>query len=101
MGSIADIYADLETDVSEDEFREAVEQKVEQMGGLADEETAAMLIAHEISDGEVNSVADVEPGMDEVKFLAKVTTIGDLRTFERDGEDEDGHVINVEAADET
>ncbi|SEN53606.1 replication factor A1 [Halorientalis persicus] len=102
MGAIADIYADLETDeVSEEEFREAVEQKIEQMGGLADEETAAMLIAHELKDGEVNGIADIEPGMDEVKFIAKVMAVGDLRTFERDGEDEDGRVINVEVADET
>jgi replication factor A1 len=39
--------------------------------------------------------------MDEVKFLAKVVSIGELRTFERDGEDEDGRVVNVDAADET
>jgi len=101
MGAIEDVYADLEADVSEETFREAVEEKVEQMGGLADEETAAMLIAHELSENEVNAIADIETGMDEVKFLAKVTSIGELRTFERDGEDEDGHVINVEAADET
>ena len=101
MGSIADIYADLETDVSEEEFREAVEEKVEQMGGLADEETAALLLAHELNEGEVETIADIEPGMDEVKFIAKVMAIGDLKTFERDGEDEDGRVINVEAADET
>ncbi|WP_247006102.1 single-stranded DNA binding protein [Halorientalis litorea] len=101
MGAIEDVYADLDTDVSEEEFREAVEQKVEQMGGLADDETAAMLIAHELKDGEVNGIADIEPGMDEVKFIARVTKVGDLRTFERDGEDEDGRVLNVEAADET
>jgi replication factor A1 len=101
MGEIADIYADLETDVSEEEFREAVEEKVEQMGGLADEETAAMLLAHELNEGEVETIADIEAGMDEVKFLAKVMAIGDLKTFEREGEDEDGRVINVEAADET
>jgi replication factor A1 len=101
MGAIEDIYADLDTDVSEEEFREAVEAKIDQMGGLADEETAAMLIAHELRDGEVNGIADVEPGMDEVKFLAKVVRIGEVRTFERDGEDEDGRVVNVEAADET
>ena len=101
MGEIEEIYADLETDVSEEEFREAVEQKVEQMGGLADEETAAMLIAHELDEGEVDTVADIEPGMEEVKFLAKVVSIGELRTFERDGEDEEGRVVNVEAADET
>jgi len=102
MGAIEDIYADLDAgDVSEEEFREAVEQKIEQMGGLADEETAAMLIAPELKDGEVNAIADIEPGMDEVKFLAKVVRVGDLRTFERDGDDEDGHVVNVEVADET
>jgi replication factor A1 len=100
MGAIEDIYADLEVDVPEEEFREAVEQKVEQMGGLADEETAAMLIAHELDDHEVGTVADIEPGMDEVKFLAKVLSVGEVRTFERD-EGEDGRVINVEAADET
>jgi replication factor A1 len=106
MGAIGDIYADLETDeVSEAEFREAVEEKVEQMGGLADEETAAMLLAHELNENEVNAVADIEPGMNEVKFLAKVMAVGDLRTFEREGDDEEepdeGRVINVEAADET
>ena len=101
MGDIEEIYADLETDVSEEEFREAVQEKVEQMGGLADEETAAMLIAHELNEGEVDTIADIEPGMDEVKFLAKVVSVGELRTFERDGEDEDGRVVNVEAADET
>lgn len=104
MGAIEDVYADLDADVSLEEFREAVEEKVEQMGGLADEETAAMLIAHEMDDegGEVESVADVEPGMEEVKFVAKVVSVGDVRTFERDDDErEDGRVLNVEVADET
>ncbi|MFC4406298.1 single-stranded DNA binding protein [Haloarchaeobius iranensis] len=102
MGAIEDVYEDLEADVSFEEFEEAVEAKVEQMGGLADEETAAMLIAHELRDEEVNGIADVAPGMDEVKFLAKVTAVGDVRTFERDGDDaEDGRVVNVDVADET
>ncbi len=102
MGAIEEIYADLDAeDVSEEEFREAVEAKVEQMGGLADEETAAMLVAHEIGDDEVASVSDIETGMAEVNFRAKVLSVGELRTFEREGEDDDGRVINVEAADET
>ncbi|WP_232700532.1 single-stranded DNA binding protein [Halobacterium wangiae] len=102
MGDTEDIYEDLDTDVSLEEFREAVESKVEQMGGLADEETAAMLIAHELDDGEVNGIADIEVEMDEVKFLAKVTSVGDVRTFERDDEDNpEGRVVNVEVADET
>ncbi|NHN48294.1 single-stranded DNA binding protein [Halostella sp. JP-L12] len=102
MGEIEDIYADLDADVSLEEFREAVEEKVDQMGGLADEETAAMLIAHELDESEVDGVADVEPGMEDVEFTAKVVGVGDVRTFERDGEDEeDGRVVNVELADET
>ncbi|GAA0652203.1 single-stranded DNA binding protein [Salarchaeum japonicum] len=101
MGAIEETYEDLDTDVSLEEFREAVEAKVEQMGGLADEETAAMLLAHELDEGEVNGIADIEPEMEEVKFLAKVTSVGELRTFERDEEDEDGRVLNVDVADES
>ncbi len=70
-------------------------------GGLADEETAAMLIAHELSDDEVEGVADIEPGMEEAAFAAKVLRIGDLRTFERDDEDQEGRVVNLDVADET
>ncbi|MFD1685416.1 single-stranded DNA binding protein [Halobellus litoreus] len=101
MGAIEDVYEDLDTDVDFEEFEAAVEDKVEQMGGLADEETAAMLIAHELRDEEVEGVADVAPGMDDVKFLAKVMSVGDIRTFDRDGEDEDGKVVNVDVADES
>ncbi|PSP76126.1 replication factor A [Halobacteriales archaeon QS_3_64_16] len=101
MGVIEDTYADLDTDVSEEEFSEAVESKIEQMGGLADEETAAMLIAHELDEGEVEGIADIEPGMEEVKFLGKVQRVGEVRTFDRDGEDSEGQVLNVEVADET
>ncbi|ELZ87638.1 replication factor A [Haloferax elongans ATCC BAA-1513] len=101
MGVIEDVYDDLDTDVEFEKFEAAVNDKVEQMGGLADEETAAMLIAHELRDEEVNGIADIEPGMEDVKFLAKVVSVGDVRTFERDGEDEDGKVLNIEVADET
>jgi|AntRauMinimDraft_4_1070384.scaffolds.fasta_scaffold00172_6 replication factor A1 len=99
MGVIEDVYDDLDTDVEFEKFEAAVEDKVEQMGGLADEETAAMLIAHELRDEEADTIADIEPGMNDVKFLGKVTAIGEIRTFERDGEDAEGRVCNVDVAD--
>ena len=101
MGVIEDIYEDLDADVSLEEFREAVEAKVEQMGGLADEETAAQLIVHDLQDGEVETIADIEAGMEEVRFVGKIVSVGELRTFERDGDDEGGRVLNLELADET
>jgi replication factor A1 len=101
MGAIEDAFEDLEAEISLEEFREAVEEKVTQMGGLADEETAAMLVAHELTDEEVNGIADIEPGQEEVKFLGKIVSIGEVRAFERDDEDEEGRVVNVEVADET
>jgi replication factor A1 len=103
MGAIEDVYEDLEAEVPFEDFEAAVQEKVEQMGGLADEETAAMLVAHELDDagGEIEGIADIEAGMDEVKFLAKVVSVGELRSFERDEGDEDGKVINVEVADES
>ena len=99
MGVIEDVYEDLDTDVEFEEFEAAVEDKVEQMGGLADDETAAMLIAHELRDEEVETIADIEPGMNDVKFLGKVTSIGEVRTFERDDEDAEGRVCNIDVAD--
>jgi len=114
MGAIEEVYEDLDDDVPEEEFREAVEAKAEQMGGLADDETAAMLVAHELGDKAVTGVADVEAGMDDVGFLAQVCSVGELREFERDtdqqttveegaAEDEEstGTVLNADVADET
>jgi ssDNA-binding replication factor A large subunit len=101
MGTIEDIYADLDAEgVTEEEFRAAVEAKVEEMDGLVDEKSAAMLIAHEVGESEVNGIADIKPGMEEAKFVGKVLHVGDLRTFERE-EGEDGRVLNIEVADET
>ena len=104
MGVIEDVYEDLDTDVEFEEFEAAVEDKVEQMGGLADEETAAMLIAHELKDEEADTISDIEPGMNEVKFMGKVTSIGEIRTFERDDADDEeaeGRVCNVDVTDES
>jgi replication factor A1 len=100
MGAIEEVYEELDADVSEEEFREAVEAKVEQMGGLADDETAAMLVAHELDDADVEGIADVEPGMEDVVFTGKVTDVGELREFKRDDGSE-GRVLNAELADET
>ncbi|MFB6254861.1 MAG: single-stranded DNA binding protein [Halobacteriaceae archaeon] len=101
MGVIEEVYEEIDADITEDEFRQAVEEKVEEMGGLADTETAAMLIQHELQNGEIQEVAEIETEMDEVKFIGKLTAIAELREFDRDDEDEPGYVLNATVADET
>jgi len=103
---VAAVYADIEDpEPGIEEFRAAVHEKVSEMGGLADEETAAMLLAHDLEDdegGDIDGIADIDADMEEVTFLGKVTSVGDVRTFERDEEDrEEGRVLNADVADET
>lgn len=100
MGDIEDVYDDLEADISLSAFRERVANKVEDMGGLADEETAAMLVAHELDGDRPIDIADVEPEMDAVTVLGVVRHVGEVRTFERDDGDT-GAVLNLEVADES
>lgn len=98
---IAVVYGRIDAEeVSEDEFRDAVEAKVEQMGGLCDAATAAKLVAHELGEQRVHDVGDITPEFEKVQFVAKVVDVGERREFERD-DGEDGLVANVEVADAT
>ncbi len=104
MGVIEEIYDDLDADISLEDYREAVDERVEKMAGLADEETAAMLVAHELDDdgGAVDGIADIDAGMEEVQFVGKIVSVGEVRSFERDdAEADEGQVLNAELADET
>lgn len=98
--SLADIYEELDLGIDEEEFRERVEDKVEQMGGLCDEPTAAKLVAHELEEDRVYDVEEITAEKDEVRFVGKVTAVGEPREFERDDGD-DGMVANVRVRDET
>ena len=100
MGSIEELYDELESELSFEDFTERVEKKIEEMGGLADEETAAMLVVHEIDGDRPIDIADVQPEMEVATILGVVRYIGDVRTFERD-DGSGGAVLNVEIADES
>lgn len=99
MGAIEDIYADLDADVTEEEFRDAVDERIEKMGDLVDDEVAANLVASELGNSDADTIADIDPETSDVTFVGKVVSIDEIRTFER--EDGDGHVLNIECADET
>lgn len=100
MGRIEELYDDLETDISLEQFRGRVADKVEETGGLMDEESAAMLVAHELDGHRPVPIEDIDPEMERVTVLGVIRHVGERRSFERD-DGAAGSVINIELADAT
>ncbi|MCK4459744.1 MAG: hypothetical protein KAU52_08495, partial [Methanosarcinales archaeon] len=65
MGETTDItaiYERLGGRVTLDDFKAKIEEKVATMGGLCDEETAALLVAQELgADSPVIRIEDIKP----------------------------------------
>lgn len=62
-------------------------EKVEQMGGLCDEKTAAMLVAHDLGLNETGSssqkIVDIKSDSGNVNLIAKVLSVFPIREFTR------------------
>lgn len=86
----------------EEGVENAVQEKINQMGGLIDEDVAEMLVEYEQNGNVQYTIGDVKAGSDEkVRFIAKVMSMGQIHEFDREGEEEKRYVLNVELADET
>jgi len=97
---IEEVFKKLEGKLTRDEFRAKVEEKVTMMNGLCDSKTAAMLVASEFGLNETIKIKDITGDNGSVVFIAKVTSIGDIREFTRDN-DTIGRVVNLTLADDT
>ncbi|WP_440953071.1 OB-fold nucleic acid binding domain-containing protein [Methanococcoides sp. FTZ1] len=104
MDEITEIYNKLGGIISEDDFRKKVEEKVEQMSGLCDTRTAAMLVAHDLgvtdTAKEIIKIKDITPEIGNVNFVAKVVSVFGVREFNRN-DGTIGRVGNLMVADET
>ena len=104
MDDISEIYEKLGGVVSKDEFIKKVSEKVEQMSGLCDEKTAAMLVAHDLgitdTGREVTKISAITADSNNVNFIAKVMSVFDVREFNRN-DGTIGKVGNITVADET
>lgn len=106
---IEDIIAKIvdETELEEEDVRDKLEEKMEEFEGLVSEEGAVHLVAKEHGvqiaeqgDGELK-VENIVPEMRKVKIKARVVDIGDINTFERDEDEEEGKVQNLVLGDGT
>jgi replication factor A1 len=76
-----------------------VQQKVEDMSGLCDEKTAALLVAHELGIDTVVQIAQIDGQTRTVAFVGKLTRVSPTREFSRDGDV--GYVANLVVSDAT
>ncbi|WP_174591746.1 OB-fold nucleic acid binding domain-containing protein [Methanocella conradii] len=102
MSDVREVYEKLNGRVSLEEFSKMVEEKMDVMGGLCDEHTAALLVAHDLGVEGVNAIKIKEITLDRknVQFLGKVVEIFEPREFSR-ADGSVGRVCNITVADET
>ena len=96
---LASIYERLTTTISKEEFAARVQRKVEDMSGLCDEKTAALLVAHELGIDTVVQIAQIDGQTRTVAFVGKLTRVSPTREFSRDGDV--GYVANLVVSDAT
>jgi replication factor A1 len=89
----------LANTISREEFVERVNQKVEDMSGLCDDKTAAMLVAHELGVDTIVQIGQIDGQTRAVAFVGKLSRISPTREFSRNGDV--GHVANLVVSDET
>jgi replication factor A1 len=97
------IYDKLEDSISREDFLSKVDEKVEQMSGLCDRKTAALLVANDLGVSETGNdvvkISDISPN-NNVKFIAKVVSVFGTKDFNKNDGTE-GKVGNLIVADET
>lgn len=107
MNEIDEIYSKISKSIAKEDFIHLVNEKVEQMGGLCDEKTAAMLVAHDLGSHDtidttssMIKISDIKIDSGNVNFIAKVISIFPIKEFIR-GDGTTGRVANILVADET
>ena len=100
MDDITAVYKELEDQLSFEEFKAMVEGKIDMMGGLCDEGTAAIMVAHDYGVSPQTKICDIKPEKMSACFVGKVTQFSDINEFVRDDETV-GRVANLTLSDET
>ncbi|MDI6640515.1 MAG: hypothetical protein QMD78_06805 [Methanocellales archaeon] len=59
MDDLLQIYERLQSRITLDEFKEKVQEKIDLMGGLCDEKTAAKLVAHDLGILETMKIGEI------------------------------------------
>jgi replication factor A1 len=98
---LAEIFRQVEGQVSPEEFETRVDEKVSLMAGLCDKRTAAMLVARDLGASEMMiKIGRIRPESGTVVFIGRVVSISDIREFIRN-DGSTGRVASLTLGDET
>ncbi|MEM2933565.1 MAG: OB-fold nucleic acid binding domain-containing protein [Methanocellales archaeon] len=97
--NLLEIYEKLEG-ISLEEFNKRVAEKIELMGGLCDEITAALLVAHDLGYDNTVKIAEITCEKRRISFSGYVRNIFEGREFNRE-DGSIGRVVNIIMQDET
>ncbi|MCJ7443970.1 MAG: OB-fold nucleic acid binding domain-containing protein [Methanotrichaceae archaeon] len=98
---LAEIFKQIENQVSPEEFEVRIEEKVSLLAGLCDRRTAAMLVARELGVSEVvTKISRIRPESGTVTFTGRIISMSDIREFVRN-DGSTGRVANLTLGDET
>ncbi|MGA9099425.1 MAG: replication protein A, partial [Methanotrichaceae archaeon] len=96
---LKEIFEQVSSQISLDEFESRVEEKISLMAGLCDRRTAAMLVARDLGATEViTKIERIRPEIGMVVFTGKVLSISDIREFSR-SDGSTGRVANLTLGD--
>ncbi len=98
---LLEVYGKLDG-ISLEDFKKLVGEKIDLMGGLCDETTAALLVAHDLGYDNAVKIGEIsgESEKKRVTFSGAVRNIFEGREFSRE-DGSVGRVVNIIVADET
>jgi len=98
------IAEDSDKDISKKEFKELINEKILELGGLCDEKAAAKLVAKDFGIDPEEEMIKIEEihkkSPDRASFIGKITDIQNVKSFNRD-DGSVGRVANIILGDET
>jgi|Deesub1362B_J571_1020462.scaffolds.fasta_scaffold00127_28 replication factor A1 len=95
-----DLYQKVSSQISFEEFKRRVREKIEYTGGLCDERTAAMMVIYDLLYNSVTPVEAISEKSGRVCTIGRVVQTGEVRNFSRENGGE-GRVVRIVFGDKT
>jgi len=95
-----DLYQKVSSQITFEEFRKRVQEKIEYTGGLCDERTAAMMVVYELLYNSITPIEAISERTGRVTTVGRVVQITEPRSFlQRNGSE--GRVARIVFGDKT